>query len=118
MTPSHIFGNWLLTTIMKMLFGTPFTDSQSGMWIFKRYIWDKLYVYSSGMAFSQELKIEAHIRGFTCAEVPIKYRARAGETKLNTVRDGMKTVTHLFYKKFSLLFSTTKTADKKQFAVK
>lgn len=117
MTPSHIFGNWLLTTIMKILFGAPFVDSQSGMWIFKRHIWEELHVHSSGMAFSQELKIEAYIRGFRCAEVPVTYRARAGETKLNTIRDGFKTITHLFYKRFFLFFSNIEVSRKKNIVV-
>src|SRR5215472_2432361 len=69
MTPSHLFGNRLFTTITKILFNSPFVDSQSGMWIFRREIWDELDVRSSGMPFSQELKIEAYIRGFKCGEV-------------------------------------------------
>ena len=105
MTTSHIFGNKLLTTITKLLFNAPFGDSQSGMWIFKRDIWKKLNVKSSGMPFSQELKIEAYIRGFKCAEHPIKYRLRVGKAKLNTVKDGMKTVTNLFYKKLEITFT-------------
>ena len=44
MTPSHIFGNKLLTTMTKLLFNSPFVDSQSGMWIFRREIWDELNV--------------------------------------------------------------------------
>ena len=117
MTPSHIFGNWLLSTIMKILFGTPFLDSQSGMWIFKRHIWDELRVHSSGMAFSQELKIEAHIRGFRCAEIPVLYRARAGDSKLDTFKDGFKTITHLFYKRISLLFSAMGISTKEDIVV-
>ena len=105
MTTSHVFGNKLLTTITKLLFNAPFVDSQSGMWIFKRDIWKKLNVKSSGMPFSQELKIEAYIRGFKCAEHPIKYRKRVGKAKLNTVKDGMKTVTNLFYKKLEITFT-------------
>ena len=101
MTPSHIFGNKLLTTMTKVLFGSPFVDSQSGMWIFRREIWDELDVRSSGMSFSQELKIEAYSRGFKCAEIPIKYRMRAGETKLNTFRDGTKVMCQIFHKKLS-----------------
>jgi glycosyltransferase involved in cell wall biosynthesis len=104
MTPSHIFGNQLLTSMTKLLFKSPFADSQSGMWIFRREIWDKLDVRSSGMSFSQELKIEAHIRGFKCAEVPIKYRTRAGETKLDTFRDGTRVLLQIFHKKLSTLF--------------
>ncbi len=104
MTPSHIFGNRLLTTITKFLFNLPFVDSQSGMWIFRREIWEELDVRSSGMPFSQELKIEAFIRGFKCAEVPIQYRARAGDAKLNTIRDGTKVMSHIFRKKLATLF--------------
>src|SRR5690349_7484029 len=63
MTPSHIFGNKVLTSITKFLFDFPFVDSQSGMWIFRKEIWEDLDVKSSGMSFSQELKIEAHLRG-------------------------------------------------------
>jgi hypothetical protein len=101
MTPSHIIGNKLLTTITKILFDSPFIDSQSGMWIFRREIWDELDVRSSGMSFSQELKIEAYTRGFRCAEVPIQYRTRAGDTKLNTFRDGTKVMLQIFHKKLS-----------------
>ncbi len=116
MTPSHIFGNSVLTILTKMLFNLPFIDSQSGMWIFKRYIWDELNVRSSGMAFSQELKIEAFVRGFRCAEIPVQYRARAGETKLNTIRDGSRVVLHLFVKKISFLLSTSGSKNQKAIA--
>lgn len=103
MSRSHIFGNWLLTTITKILYRSPFKDSQSGMWIFKRAIWKHLQVHSSGMPFSQELKLEAFIRGFKCAEIPIRYRTRAGKEKLNTIRDGIRTVSHLFLKRLTLI---------------
>ena len=104
MTTSHIFGNRLFTAITKILFNLPFVDTQSGMWIFRREIWDELNVRSSGMAFSQELKIEAYIRGFKCAEVPIKYRIRAGVAKLNTLKDGTKVMFQIFHKRLSTLF--------------
>jgi len=99
MDRSHIFGNHLLTFLMNTLFGTPFADSQSGMWIFKRKIWDELDVESSGMPFSQEIKIEAYLKGYKCLEVPIQYRARAGQAKLNTVKDGIGNTLHLFTKR-------------------
>lgn len=102
MTPSHQLGNSLLSFITKFLFGWPYNDSQSGMWIFKRSIWKQLTVKSSGMPFSQELKIEAYIHGFKCAEIPIEYRARAGKEKLNTLKDGWGNISHLFKKKLFL----------------
>jgi glycosyltransferase involved in cell wall biosynthesis len=101
MTTSHIFGNWFLSKTIRMLFGSPFRDSQSGMWIFKRSILAELELSSGGMPFSQELKIEAHIKGFKCVEVPIEYRPRAGKAKLNTVKDGMGNVVHLLKKRLS-----------------
>jgi hypothetical protein len=94
MTWSHVFGNWLLSRVTKALFRWPYKDSQSGMWIFKSYVWHALDVQSSGMPFSQEVKIEAFIKGFRCTELPIDYRARAGETKLN--------IAQLFKKRMSL----------------
>jgi glycosyltransferase involved in cell wall biosynthesis len=92
MSRSHYFGNIGFNLITKILFRLPFKDSWSGMWIFKRSIWSKLNVKSSGMPFSQELKIEANKNGFKCAEVPIAYRARVGEVKLNTFKDGLSSV--------------------------
>lgn len=102
MEESHIFGNYLLSFGTKTLFHWPFKDSQSGMWIFKRQIWNHLDVRSSGMPFSQELKIEAYVRGFKCAEIPIDYRARAGEVKLNTITDGIGNIKHLLVKRLQL----------------
>lgn len=102
MTRSHVFGNWLLSLTTKALFGWPYKDSQSGMWIFKRYVWHALDVKSSGMPFSQEVKIEAFVKGFECEELPIDYRARAGETKLNTITDGLGNIAQLVSKRISL----------------
>jgi hypothetical protein len=99
MSRSHYYGNLLLQFITKILFGLPFKDSQSGMWIFKKSIWTKLNVKSSGMPFSQELKIEVCRKGFKCAEVPIAYRARVGEVKLSTLKDGFGNILHLIKKR-------------------
>jgi glycosyltransferase involved in cell wall biosynthesis len=99
MSRSHYFGNIGFRSITKVLFGLPFKDSWSGMWIFKRSIWPKLNVKSSGMPLSLELKIEAYKNGFKCAEVPIVYRARIGETKLSTLKDGIGSIFYLFSKR-------------------
>jgi len=113
MSKSHIFGNYVLTIITKILFNSPFVDSQSGMWVFKRSIWKKLKVKSSGMPFSQEIKIEAYVRGFKCAEIPIHYRSRAGKEKLNTIGDGIGNITHLFVKRTQLIIKQPHTKTHK-----
>lgn len=97
---THQFGNWFLATICKVLWkGFPFHDSQSGMWIFKREVLPKLKVESSGMPFSQELKIEAYTKGLRCKEIPIEYRARVGEVKLRGIKDAVGNTLHLFKKR-------------------
>jgi glycosyltransferase involved in cell wall biosynthesis len=95
MLRSHVWGNRALSAMTKLLFNAPFRDSQSGMWVFRRHVWNTLRVASGGMAFSQELKVEAHRNGFRCAELPISYRPRGGQRKLNPLRDGITNIGNL-----------------------
>jgi hypothetical protein len=95
MSRSHLWGNRALSTVSRRLFGVPFMDSQSGMWVFRRQVWTALQLRSGGMAFSQELKIEAFRHGFRCAELPITYRPRGGETKIHTITDGARNLAQL-----------------------
>ncbi|MFA7169679.1 MAG: glycosyltransferase family 2 protein [Candidatus Paceibacterota bacterium] len=94
----HMFGTSCLSWLMRTLFKCPFRDSQSGMWIFKRSILQTISVESSGMPFSQEIKIEAFTKGFKCDEIPIEYRSRIGKSKLNILKDGLQTIVQLFKK--------------------
>ncbi len=97
------FGNWVLTVTAMMLFFKPIRDSQSGMWVFKRSLLEKLRVTSDGMPFSQEIKLEAILRGFRFGETHIAYGARIGEVKLQKWRDGWLNLSFLFRKRFGLL---------------
>ncbi len=99
MSATHKFGNWVLTITTRILFGVKIKDSQSGMWVFRKEILKDLNLTSDGMPFSEEIKIEAW-RKFKCEEVPIEYRERKGEVKLNTWRDGLKNLKFLFKKRF------------------
>ncbi|MEN3263536.1 MAG: hypothetical protein V7646_430 [Pseudonocardia sp.] len=99
MKPSHSIGNHVLSAVSRALFRNGIRDSQSGMWVFRRYIWPHLGVVSTGMAFSQEIK-NAAAAAFRYAEVPIEYRKRGGEVKLNAVRDGMGNLGQLFQHRF------------------
>jgi len=100
MSRKHRFGNWVLAKATNILFGMRIRDSQSGMWVLRRSIWPSLTVVSDGMPFSEELKIEAWKKGLRCAELPIDYRPRVGEVKLNTWRDGSRNLKFLFKKRF------------------
>jgi len=96
MKDSHFVGNHVLSTVSRLLFGHAFRDSQSGMWIFRRYVWQGVDVRSPGMAFSQEIKNAAALSGYRVLEVPIEYRMRGGEVKLNAIMDGMSNLYSLF----------------------
>jgi glycosyltransferase involved in cell wall biosynthesis len=100
MSSKHKFGNWVLSTTMNLFFGTGLKDSQSGMWVFRRSILEKLELTSDGMPLSEEIKIEAVRKGFRVKEVPIVYRPRKGEVKLQSWSDGSKNLRFLFRKKF------------------
>jgi hypothetical protein len=103
-SPLRLFGNWVLGVAMNLLFWIRVRDSQSGMWVFKRRILSELSLTSDGMAFSEELKIEAFTnKDIRAAELPIYYRDRAGESKLNLWKDGFTNLQFLFKKRFGSL---------------
>jgi glycosyltransferase involved in cell wall biosynthesis len=95
MKSTHRLANLILTGCCHTVFRSPFSDSQSGMWIFRRDIWQHLDVRAKGMAFSQEIKHEAYLKGFRCGEAAIEYRVRGGEVKLHAVRDAIGNMSEL-----------------------
>lgn len=102
MSLKHRIGNRILSVAMSILYLRWVRDSQSGMWIFRRDILSKMNLTSDGMAFSEEIKIEA-IRnqeiGFR--EISIDYSQRIGEKKLEPWKDGMRNIAFLIKKRFS-----------------
>jgi glycosyltransferase involved in cell wall biosynthesis len=98
MSAKHTLGNKMLTFTTNFLFHVWIRDSQSGMWVFRRAVLDKLDLTSDGMALSEEIKIEAFRKG-RGREVPIEYRRRVGEVKLSSWKDGYKNIRFLFKKR-------------------
>jgi glycosyltransferase involved in cell wall biosynthesis len=101
MRPLHKVGNWVLSTAARVLFLRRIHDSQSGMWVFRRGVLDKVVVTADGMPFSEEIKIEAFRHPeLRCKEVPIRYRVRVGQVKLNSMHDGLENLLFLVRKRF------------------
>jgi len=96
MSRRNRIGNACLSWMARILFGVPFKDSQSGMWVFRSGLLDRMDLRANGMALSEEIKIEAawHLKA-RCAEVPIRYGHRSGESKLRVWRDGLGNLLHL-----------------------
>ncbi|HRR27410.1 MAG TPA: glycosyltransferase family 2 protein, partial [Acidobacteriota bacterium] len=73
MSRMHRWGNRLLSLATSVLFFRWIRDSQSGMWIFYKDVLSKMNLVSDGMAFSEEIKLEAMLNseiGFR--EIPIR----------------------------------------------
>jgi glycosyltransferase involved in cell wall biosynthesis len=102
MSAKHRVGNFILSAVMSVLFLRWVSDSQSGMWVFRRDALQKMRLRSDGMAFSEEIKIEAiRNRGIGFREIFINYSNRVGEKKLQPWRDGMRNIAFLFRKRFA-----------------
>lgn len=96
MTLRNRLGNALLSAMVNLFYRLRLRDAQSGMWVFRTGIFEQLDLSSTGMAFSNEIKIEAFTKpGIKAAEVHIPYAERIGRSKLYPVRDGVRMATFL-----------------------
>ena len=110
MTTEHRIGNRVLNTVLTVLFhrylrtlpGRHLADSQSGFWVFRRSLLDRVSLVQDGMAFSEELKIEVLLRGARFTEVPIRYGERWGVPKLSSWRDGYGNLRYLLRKRVAV----------------
>ena len=94
-------GNLILGAAMSVLFFRWVRDSQSGMWVLRRSILKDMKLESDGMAFSEEIKIEAlRNPAVRFGEISIMYSSRLGESKLNPWRDGVQNLLFMAKKRF------------------
>ena len=104
MNGTHRLGNWVLKVATNILFGMKIADSQTGMWIFRKEVIGKINLTSDGMPLSEEIKIEVFKHpDIKALEIPVDYRIREGDIKLNTWGDGKKNLMFLFKKRFGKL---------------
>ena len=90
--PGHKFGNKLLTTLVKMFFGSGIDDMLSGYKIFSRRFTKSFPSLSSGFEIETELTVHALESRMPIAEVDTAYgsRAEGSESKLSTFADGFR----------------------------
>lgn len=90
-------GNWLLTKATNLIFNINLKDSQSGMWVFKKSVFEKIWPESDDMPLSEEFKILAILHPqIKFEEYYIPYRPRIGESKLFPLKHGLKNLLYLF----------------------
>lgn len=101
MSFKHKLGNLVLSLATSILFFRWVRDSQSGMWVLRRSILADMKLEADGMAFSEEIKIEAiRNRKIRFGEISILYSTRLGEMKLSPWRDGIQNLAFLLRKRF------------------
>lgn len=106
MNRTHRLGNWILKTASNVLFRLHLRDSQSGMWVFRKDILGKFALESDGMPLSEEIKIKAFKHpDIRSEEIPIEYRIREGEVKLNSWKDGWMNLKFIFHLRRTGLFT-------------
>ena len=84
-----------------MLFFRWVRDSQSGMWVFRRSILKEMKLESDGMAFREEIKIEA-LRNprIRFGEISIHVLVALGRDQAEPWRDGFQNLAFLLKKRF------------------
>ena len=100
MTPQQIFGNWLATYLMKILFKSSFKD----LGPFRAIKYDKLIALKmedKTYGWTIEMQLKALKHKFSYLEIPVKYRNRIGTSKVSgtlkgTILAGIKILNWIF----------------------
>lgn len=100
MTDLNRAGNRLLSFMATTLYGMKTTDLCTGMWGFKRRAIEAIELNSSGFEIESEMFAQSVKAGLAIHEVPINYSTREGETKLGSLRCGIRIALKLLRKRF------------------
>jgi glycosyltransferase involved in cell wall biosynthesis len=90
----HVFGNWLVCTMINLIFRSRLQDIMSGYRAFSRHAALNLPIIAYGFDIETEMTVQCLYRRWVIKEVPVEYRERpAGSlSKLNTFHDGLRVV--------------------------
>ncbi len=108
----HRFGNVLLTSIVRFLFGNKFSDMLTGYRVFSRRFVKSFPALSRGFEIETELSVHALELRMPVAEIATRYGGRPenSTSKLNTWRDGfriLRTIGRLLRAERPFLFFVT-----------
>jgi glycosyltransferase involved in cell wall biosynthesis len=111
----HRLGNWLLTRLVGIIFGTATSDMLSGYKAFSRRFVKTFPAWSSGFEIETEIMIHALEQRMPACEIEAPYRERphGSVSKLRTLRDGfriLRLVDHLVRNEHPLAFFATLAA--------
>lgn len=100
MTPQQVFGNWLATTLMRLLYGARFTD----LGPFRAIRTDRLLelgMQDKTYGWTVEMQLKALRHKLAYCEVPVRYKKRIGVSKVSgtvkgTIFAGVKILGWIF----------------------
>lgn len=100
MTPQQVFGNWLATFLMKILFKAIFTD----LGPFRAIKYDKLLALNmedKTYGWTVEMQLKALKQKMSYVEIPVRYKNRIGVSKISgtvkgTFMAGIKIIGWIF----------------------
>lgn len=82
MQPQQVFGNWLATSLIKLFYNYEFTD----LGPFRAIKYSKLTslkMQDPDFGWTVEMQVKAAKMRMRCAEIPVRYRARVGVSKIS-----------------------------------
>ena len=82
MLPQQVFGNWLATTLIKLIYKYEFTD----LGPFRAITYNGLQLLKmedKDFGWTVEMQVKAAKHKLKCTEVPVRYRKRIGKSKVS-----------------------------------
>ncbi len=89
-TKLNLLGNKTLNFFFRLNYGKNLHDILSGYRALTQDVYKNVELKKMGFEVETELTVNSIAKGFNIVEVPITYRERGGETKLNPLRDGFR----------------------------
>ena len=87
LTPQQHFGNWLATSLIRLIWGARYTDLGPFRAI-SRTALDRLKMADRNYGWTVEMQVKAAELGFRSLEVPVRYRRRIGVSKVSGTISG------------------------------
>lgn len=98
------FGNWLATRLMRLFWRADYSDLGPFRAI-RRQALEQLHMVDTNFGWTIEMQIKALGHGLRTLEIPVRYRARVGQSKISgtlsgCVRAGVKILYTIFKYRF------------------
>jgi len=101
MPRNRVIGNWGLTTVANLLYGSHYSDLVYGFHAFRREALKKVMLRSDGFEMDAELYLRASKAGLNITELPsFENRRLYGVSRLNSIRDGSRILKTILRERF------------------